>query len=111
MLHRVADRRACGHRLHRPVRRREPAAHPGHHRAEPGGVRSPAADAAEDRAAARHQSQRPGEVEGSVLGRRDADDRGARDDLRGGSGLFCPASGESLWDCSKCKNRFRFACT
>ncbi len=65
-------------------------------RSEPGGVRGAAADAAEDRAAARHQSQRPGEVEGAVLGRRDANDRGAGDDLRGGPGLFGPARGESV---------------
>lgn len=90
VLHRLEDR------VFRHIRRREPAAHLGHHRAEPGGVRNAAADAPEDRVAARHQIQRQGEVEGSVLGRRDADDRGAGDDLRGGSGLFSPTRGETF---------------
>lgn len=93
VLHRLEDTGACGCRLLHPVRRRQPAAHPGYHCAEPGGVRSAAADAAEDRAATRHQRQRPTEVEGSVLGRRDADDGGACNDLRGGPGLFSPVSG------------------
>lgn len=93
VLHRLEDAGARGCRLLHPVRHRQPAAHPGHHRAEPGGVRSAAADAAEDGAATRHQRQRAAEVEGSVLGRRDADDDGAGDDLRGGPGLFSPLSG------------------
>ena len=103
VLHRLEDGRACARRLLRPVRRGQPAAHPGHHRAEPGGVRRAVADAAQDGAGARHQSQRPAEVEGSVLGCGDADDRGAGDDLRGGPGLFRPASGESLWGCWRSK--------
>lgn len=95
VLHRLEDRRESGRRLHPPVRRRQPAAHPGNHRAQPGGVRRAAADAPEDRAAARRQSQRPGEVEGAVVCCGDADDRGTSDDLRGRSGLLSPAGGES----------------
>lgn len=96
VFHRLEDRRARGHDLHPPVRAGQPAYHPGHHRAEPAGVRSAVAHAPEDRAAPRHQSQRPRAMESSVLGCGDADDGGPGDDLRGGSGLFGASGGESV---------------
>lgn len=95
VFHRLVLSRATGRNLLYPVRRRQRAAHPGDHRAEPGGVLLAAADASKDGAAARYQSKRPGAVESTVLRRRDPNDDGAGDDLRGGSRLFSSTSGES----------------
>lgn len=60
VLHRLENRGVRFLRLLCPVRRHQPAAHPGHHHAERVGVRNADDDAPEDREAAQHQRQRPG---------------------------------------------------